>query len=109
VAGDDGKSEIDLQYHIISGFWGLQWFKDGFLHVKQWTGKEMKEMEKMFVGVVAGAVIEDVTKCALAALDFIYYAQFRKHSDKTLANIDKVFDNFHSFKDIFIWLAHRII
>jgi hypothetical protein len=67
----------------------------------------MKEMEKVFVGVVAGAVVEDVTKCASSALDFIYYAQFRKHSDKTLAEMDKAFDNFHSFKDIFIRLGIR--
>jgi hypothetical protein len=44
--------------------------------VQQWTGQEHKEMEKIFVGILAGAVPADVVKAAQAAIDFIYYAQF---------------------------------
>jgi hypothetical protein len=85
----------------MSDFWGLRWFKKGILHVKQWTGREVKEMEKTFVEVLAGAVVEDVVKCALSAINFIYYAQFQKHTNETLAEMDKAFDNFHHHKDMF--------
>jgi hypothetical protein len=67
----------------------------------------VKEMEKSFVGVISGAVVEDVVKCVLSALDFIYYAQLRKHSNTTLAAMDKALDDFHSFKDIFVRLGIR--
>jgi hypothetical protein len=107
AAGDDGESEIDLRFKIMSDFWGLRQFKDGISHVKQWTGREVKEMEKSFVRVLTGAVVEDVIKCASSALDFIYYAQFQKHSDETLAEMDKALDNFHAHKDIFARLGIR--
>jgi hypothetical protein len=106
-AGPNGKEEIDSHFRTMSDFWSLRWFKEGILHVKQWTGREVKEMEKTFVGVLAGAVVEDVIKCVSAAIDFIYYAQFQKHTNKTLAEMDKAFDKFHDHKDIFICLGIR--
>jgi hypothetical protein len=107
AAGDNGDEEIDLRFRIMSDFWGLRRFKDGVSHVKQWTGKEIKEMEKTFIGILTGIVVEDVVKCASSALDFIYYAQFQKHTDKTLAMMDKAFDDFHTHKDVFIRLGIR--
>jgi hypothetical protein len=107
AAGHNGKEEIDSCFRTMSDFWGLRWFKDGILHVKQWTGREVKEMEKTFVGVLAGAVVEDVVKCASSAIDFIYYAQLQKHTDEMLVEMDKAFDKFHHHKDIFIRLGIR--
>ncbi|KAG1828899.1 hypothetical protein DFJ58DRAFT_876181 [Suillus subalutaceus] len=49
---------------------GLRHFKKGISMVKQWTGTEHKEMQRVFVGLLAGAV----PSCA-ALLDFSYYAQ----------------------------------
>jgi hypothetical protein len=62
-------------------------------------------MEKTFVGVLSGLVVEEVIKCALSALDFIYLAQFR--SNKMLAQMDKALDQFHDHKNIFVWLGIR--
>jgi hypothetical protein len=107
AAGDDGESEMDLRFQAMSDFWGLRRFKDGISHIKQWTGKEFKEMEKTYIRVLTGLVVEDVVKCASAALDFIYYAQFRKHTDVTLVKMEKALDDFHTYKDVFIRLGIR--
>jgi hypothetical protein len=107
AAGDDSNSQMELQFQAMSDFWGLRQFKDGISHIKQWTGKEFKEMEKTYIGVLTGLVVEDVVKCASAALDFIYYTQFHKHTDVTLSKMEEALDNFHTYKDIFICLGIR--
>lgn len=52
-------------------------FKNGISAVKQWTGSEVKEMEKQFLAVLAGAgdpsKSPDVMRAARAMLTFIYY------------------------------------
>ncbi|EIN11500.1 hypothetical protein PUNSTDRAFT_33358, partial [Punctularia strigosozonata HHB-11173 SS5] len=102
AAGYLGELELDERFRLMSDFWGLRYFKDGISHVKQWTGKEHKEMEKLLVGVISGAVSQDVVRAARSALDFIYYAQFHKHTDRTLSAMQHSFDDFHRYKDVFV-------
>ena len=51
-----GKMQLDTCFKAMTNFLGLQHFKNGILSVTQWTGTEHKEMEKVFIGVMAGAV-----------------------------------------------------
>ncbi len=50
------EDEIDAQFKAMTSFAGLRHFKKGISSVSQWTGTEHKEMEKVFVGVLAGAI-----------------------------------------------------
>jgi len=51
-----GEKEIDARFKVIPHYPGLWHFKKGISTVKQWTGGEHKEMERVFLGVIAGAV-----------------------------------------------------
>jgi hypothetical protein len=62
-------------------------------------------MEKIFVGILAGAVPADVLKAARAAINFIYYAQFQSHTDKTLTAMEKELEDLHTYKDVFVRLG----
>lgn len=83
-----GEKEIDAQFKVMARYPHLQHFKKGISLVTQWTGKEHKEMERVFVGLLAGAVSNAIFTVAHALLDFIYYAQFHLHTTDSLAHLN---------------------
>ncbi|KAG6914685.1 hypothetical protein DXG01_015946 [Tephrocybe rancida] len=70
-----GTDEIDACFKAMAAHPGLRHFKKGISFVSQWTGTEHKEMEKVIMGVLSGAVNSRVLTVARALLDFIFYAQ----------------------------------
>ena len=102
-----GEAELDARFKGMSAYPGLRPFKKGVSTVSQWTGTEHKEMEKVFLGIVAGAVNLKVLTVARSLLDFIYYSQFQLHTSKTLEKLEKSLKTFHENKDIFIELGIR--
>jgi len=81
---------------------GLRYFKKGISTISQWTGNEYKEMEKIFLGLISGAVDARVTSAACALLDFIHYARYQIHTTSSLARMQEAFDRFHTFKNVFV-------
>ena len=67
----------------------------------QWTGKDYKAMEQTFVGSIAGAASEGVVCAAQSLSDFIFYAHFEAHTDKSLEALDATWSQFHSSKHVF--------
>ncbi|KAG6904928.1 hypothetical protein DXG01_006172, partial [Tephrocybe rancida] len=102
-----GTDEIDVRFKAMAAHPGLRHFKKGISFVSQWTGTEHKEMEKVIMGVLSGAVNSRVLTVARALLDFIFYAQYQLHTSETLAALQSALDTFHEHKDIFIELECR--
>ena len=61
-------------------------------------------MQRIFVGLIAGAVQPAVLRTVIAVIDFIFYAQFQVHT-KTLLALETALKTFHENKDIFIRLG----
>ena len=80
----------------------LRHFKKGISSLSQWTGKEHKEMQKVFIGVLAGIASARVIAAACGLLDFIYYAQYQSHTTDTLQQMQEALHLFHANKDVFI-------
>ncbi|KAI0675158.1 hypothetical protein C8Q78DRAFT_965124 [Trametes maxima] len=105
---EGGADEIDRRFKAMLKHSDLRHFKNGISLVSQWTGTEYKGMEKTFLGVVAGAGDERVTRAVRAVLDFIYYAHFETHTDKSLTHgLHRSWSNYHKCKAIFIELEIR--
>ncbi|KAG6815320.1 hypothetical protein H0H87_002979 [Tephrocybe sp. NHM501043] len=101
------KKEIDDQFHCMLSFPGLHHFKKGISFISQWTGQEHKELQHVFVALLAGAVQPAVLKMAAAVIDFIYYAQLHTPTSETLAMLDNAYNMFHKSKDVFVHLGMR--
>lgn len=101
------EEELDDRFRAIPSHRNLRHFKNGISSVSQWTGREHKEMQKVFAGILAGAVDSEVMRAVSALLDFIYFASFHSHSSHTLDSMQKALEDFHSCKEVFIRLSAR--
>ena len=96
------KTELDARFKAMMNFPGLQHFKKGISSVTQWTGTEHKEMERVFIGVMAGAVNQKTLTIIWALINFIYYSQIQLQTSKTLAALESCLKIFHTHKDVLI-------
>ncbi|KAI5990101.1 hypothetical protein EDD15DRAFT_2170625 [Pisolithus albus] len=103
-----GKQDFDARFRAMPVFSGLRHFKDGISKVKQWTGADHKQVQRIFLAALVGAAPHpDVIKAGSCLLDFIYLAQYQSHTDRTLAALQQALDGFHAAKDIFVELGCR--
>ena len=77
-------------------------FKKGISLVAQWSGTEYKNMEKVFLGVLAGQAEPGLIRAVRGCLDFIYYAHFELHTMDSLVKLDEAWVLFHTNKHYFI-------
>ncbi|KAG1779091.1 hypothetical protein EV702DRAFT_1178629 [Suillus placidus] len=102
-----GEEEMDARFKAIPDYPGLRHFKKGISTVKQWTGSEHKEMQRVFVGLLSGAVPSRVLAVARSILDFSYYARLQIHTTETLDALQTALGVFHANKDVLTELAIR--
>ncbi|KAJ7810906.1 hypothetical protein B0H14DRAFT_3480210 [Mycena olivaceomarginata] len=102
-----GEAEVDQRYRSMTPHPALRHFKKGISLTTQWTGTERKNMEKVFLGVLANATDQRVQLAAAGVLDFIHYAHFETHCDESVAQLDAAWLAFHNNKDVFVDLQIR--
>ena len=71
--------ELDQRFKAMPTVPGPRHFKKGISHGQQCTTTEYKEMQKVFVVLIAGAVDVKVLAVVQALIDFAYYAQYHLH------------------------------
>ena len=68
-----GKKDFDARFHAMLSHPGLRHFKEGISKVKQWTGADHKQLQRVFVSSLVGTTPHhDVVKAGRALLNFIY-------------------------------------
>lgn len=96
------KSLIDgSAFQTMPKHRALRHFDKGISTISQWTGNEYKNMEKVFVGIVAGAADERVVQASRAIVDFSSYARLESHTEIMLQEMDRAWSAFHENKKIF--------
>ena len=86
--------------------------KKAYREVRQWQGKEMRNLGRCILGVLAVALrqpggaqaipFKRALGCVRALIDFNMMAQYRSHTPDTIAYMEDYLDQFHRMKDIFL-------
>lgn len=95
-----GSHAVDARFSHMPEGSCIRHFHNGISHLKQTTGKEHREMEKVFVGVLAGSHAR-VIKAARALLDFIYISHYSSITESDLNSLHTALVTFHNEKDVF--------
>jgi hypothetical protein len=105
-----GPTELDRRLQVLQPVVGYRHFTRGISHLKQWSGRDDRELQRVLLAVITGApqVTPKVIKSVRAIQDFLYLAQYRSHSDTTLEYLEDALQTFHAMKDVFISTGVRI-
>lgn len=95
-----GKAELDRRFKSVPRHPGIRHFSKVISHVKQWTGREHREMEKVFLSIVAGAKTA-VVKASRSILDYIYISHFTQIRESDIRKLDSSLSCFHDNKSVF--------
>ncbi|KAG1844477.1 hypothetical protein F4604DRAFT_1884447 [Suillus subluteus] len=97
-----GGAELDRRLSALQPHVGVCHWVNGVSTLKQLTGQEHRDLEKLLPGVVVGAVSNEVV-CALRAItEFIFQAQNLFVYDKTLHFLSEALHEFHHYKDFIL-------
>ena len=99
--GIAGEDVIDARSCSMSWHLELWHFSKSLSSLSQWTGKENKERQKVYLSILAGVIPAKVLATTQGLLDFTYYAQYQSHMVKTLNEMQHALDKFHTNKDAF--------
>ncbi|KAI0085458.1 hypothetical protein BDY19DRAFT_896743 [Irpex rosettiformis] len=102
-----GEDELDARFRTMPTHHNLRHFKHGISSVSQWTGREHKEMVKVFVGALSGAVEDRVIEAVKSIVDFICLSSLHSHSRTSVRMLRQALDNFHATKSVFVELEAR--
>lgn len=99
-----GAEELDRRVKAVQPITGIRQFQYGISHLSQWTGREDRELQRIILAVIAGVTTIDgrAMGCLRAFHDFLYLAQFRRHSTNTLHLLERALKTFHDKKSVFI-------
>jgi len=86
--------------------------KKAYREVTQWQGKEMRNLGRCVLGVLAVALrqpdnsqiqpFKRALTCVRSLLDFTMMAQYRSHTAETIQYMEDYAERFHETKDIFL-------
>ncbi|KAI0086605.1 hypothetical protein BDY19DRAFT_864872, partial [Irpex rosettiformis] len=102
-----GEDELDARFRTMPTHPNLRHFKHGISSVSQWTGREHKEMVKVFLSALSGAVEDRVIRAVKSIVDFICLSSLHSHSQTSLQMLRQALDDFHAVKTVFVELEAR--
>ncbi|KAI6106364.1 hypothetical protein EV401DRAFT_2124241 [Pisolithus croceorrhizus] len=86
-----GEKEIDACFQAMTQYPALHHFKKGISLISQWTSTEHKEMQRVFVGLLASAVDDHIL--------------LQCHTDTTLVAMEESLKTFHAHKHVLVKLG----
>ncbi|KAG8763877.1 hypothetical protein FRC12_008370 [Ceratobasidium sp. 428] len=99
-----GEPALDERFKSMTRAKDLRHFKNGISMVQQWTGREAKEMEKVFVPLLAEHpdLPSDLVAFIRALLDFSYIARAARMTDMELDELDGAWREMHRLKRVLV-------
>ncbi len=92
--------EINRRYRSLQKFVGRRHFRKGFTQLTQITGREERDLASHFLATLPNhrKITPGIMRSFRGLLDFIYLAQNRHHTTKSLSRLDKALARFHNDK-----------
>ena len=78
------QTELDRRIRSLPPSYGVRHFKNGISALSQISGSERKNMAKILLGCLRGALPKKGLLAVKSILDFIYLAQYSTHDNTTL-------------------------
>ena len=93
-----GGGELDRRLAALQLRIGTRHWSNSVSTLKQCTGREHRDLEKLLLAVVAGALPNDVLCTLHAITEFIFLAQSLFHYNETIHALKEALHEFHHFK-----------
>ncbi|KAG1839660.1 hypothetical protein DFJ58DRAFT_845641 [Suillus subalutaceus] len=94
-----GGAELNRRLSSLQPRVGVRHWVNGVSTLKQLTGHEHRDLEKLLPGVIVGAVPDEVACVLRAITEFIFQAQNLFLHDETLHSLSEALRKFHHYKD----------
>ncbi|KAG9082073.1 hypothetical protein FRC06_005256 [Ceratobasidium sp. 370] len=96
-----GVEEMDRRFKGMTRYQGARHFSNGISGVSQWTGREAKEMARVFLSIIDGAVPVKAVRAARALINFMFLAHSPSLTSQELRMMDGLLATFHANKEVF--------
>lgn len=93
-----GGDELDARLKALQPRVGVRHWKHGVSKLKQLTGREHRDLEKILVAAAAGGVSPHVLRVIRAIVDFIFQAQSLLLYDEHFHALAEALREFHHYK-----------
>jgi hypothetical protein len=97
-----GAEAADERFTSMSRAEGMRHFTRRVSKIKNWTGRESKELAKQILPVVVGKLGDDAVELVRSLLDFMYQAHAASMSDDDLEELEHSLATFHRLKDVVV-------
>jgi hypothetical protein len=97
-----GETRLDRRFQVMMHAQGIWYFSDSLSGIRMWTGQESKEMAKVLLSTLVGAVNTQVVSAVRSLLDFGYLAHMASMTDEDLTDMDQVLQEFHQHKSALV-------
>ena len=99
--------ELDRRIRTLPRAHGLRHFKNGISALSQISGSERKNMAKILLGCLVGALPKKGLAAVRSVLDFIYLAQYSTHDKITLGYMEDALQTWEKNRSFFIQTGIR--
>lgn len=103
-----GGAELDRRMAALQRCVGVRHWPNGISKLKQCTGREHRDLEKIIVPIIAGAVSDNVMRAIRSIVEFIFHAQNIYLFEDQKHAMDESWREFHHFKDALILAGGRL-
>jgi hypothetical protein len=97
-----GADVLDDRFASMPRAEGMTHFPKGISVVKQWTGRESKEMLRQILPAVLGDLRPEEAQLARSLVDFIFQAHASSMTETDLGHLEYELDTFHKSKDVLL-------
>ena len=103
-----GGEELNCRLAAIQPRTGIRHWVNSVSTLKQCTGQEHHDLEKLLPAVAAGAVPPDILCTLRAFTEFIFLTQALFHYDKTIHSLSEALHKFHHYKPSILKAGGRL-